>query len=193
MSVPRFWRELDTRYNLIGSYCKITDTYHYPRRSFNPEAGRESIGSMEDYQFKGTGTVVTPTVVHQAQTGYEMFGPYCMAIIELDEGPRITSQIVDCRPDTVKSGMRVKSVFRKLGEDSESGILHYGTKFILFGNGTDNEPDNDNIDNVELLKMNAEDLDFESSTKFDIVIGGAILHHINYQKTRGTLSMLQKT
>ena len=47
MSVPRFWRELDTRYNLIGSYCKITDTYHYPRRSFNPEAGRESIGSME--------------------------------------------------------------------------------------------------------------------------------------------------
>ena len=41
MSVPRFWRELDTRYNLIGSYCKITDTYHYPRRSFNPEAGRE--------------------------------------------------------------------------------------------------------------------------------------------------------
>ena len=110
MSVPRFWRELDTRYNLIGSYCKITDTYHYPRRSFNPEAGRESIGSMEDYQFKGTGTVVTPTVVHQAQTGYEMFGPYCMAIIELDEGPRITSQIVDCRPDTVKPGMRVKSV-----------------------------------------------------------------------------------
>ena len=39
MSVPRFWRELDTRYNLIGSYCKITKTYHYPRRSFNPEAG----------------------------------------------------------------------------------------------------------------------------------------------------------
>ena len=113
MSVPRFWRELDTRYNLIGSYCKITKTYHYPRRSFNPEAGRESIGSMEDYQFKGTGTVVTATVVHQAQTGYEMFGPYCMAIIELDEGPRITSQIVDCRPDTVKSGMRVKSVSGK--------------------------------------------------------------------------------
>ena len=27
--------------------------------------------------------------------------------------------------------MKVKSVFRKLGEDSESGILHYGTKFIL--------------------------------------------------------------
>ena len=60
-----------------------------------------------------------------------MFGPYCMAIIKLDEGPRITSQIVDCDPKTVKPGMKVKAVFRKLGEDSESGILHYGTKFIL--------------------------------------------------------------
>ena len=150
MSVPRFWRELDTRYNLIGSYCKITETYHYPRRSFNPEAGRESIGSMEDYKFKGTGTVVTATVVHQAQTGYEMFGPYCMAIIELDEGPKITSQIVDCEPSNVKSGMKVKSVFRKLGEDSESGILHYGTKFVLFDNPDDEEIVEDNIENIEL-------------------------------------------
>ena len=69
-----------------------------------------------------------------------------MAIIELDEGPRITSQIVDCKPDSVKSGMRVKSVFRRLGEDSESGILHYGTKFILV-RSTDNkvaDEDNDN-------------------------------------------------
>jgi len=150
MSVPRFWRELDARYNLLGSHCKITDTYHYPRRTFNPKAGRESIGSMEDYQFKGTGTVVTATVVHQAQTGYEMFGPYCMAIIELDEGPKITSQIVDCEPNNVKSGMKVKSVFRKLGEDSESGILHYGTKFVLLDNSDNEETEEDNIENIEL-------------------------------------------
>ena len=105
---------------------------------------------MEDYQFKGTGTVVTPTVVYQAQTGYEMFGPYCMAIIELDEGPRVTSQIVDCDAESVKSGMKVKSVFRKLGEDSESGILHYGTKFILFGNSDAQEVEEDTIENIEL-------------------------------------------
>ncbi len=122
MSVPRFWRELDTRYNLIGSYCKITKTYHYPRRSFNPEAGRESIGSMEDYQFKGTGEIVSSTVVHQAQTGYEMFGPYCIAIIKLDEGPQITTQI---------------------------GILHYGTKFILNEVSNLEEPE-ENMPDIEV-------------------------------------------
>ena len=149
MSVPRFWRELDTRYNLIGSYCKITKTYHYPRRSFNPEAGRESIGSMKDYQFKGTGEIVSSTVVYQAQTGYEMFGPYCMAIVKLEEGPMMTTQIVDCDPNTVRPGMKVKSVFRKLGEDSESGILHYGTKFIL-SEEIEIEEDNENLPDIEV-------------------------------------------
>ena len=147
--MPRFWRELDSRYNLIGSYCKITKTYHYPKRSFNPDAGRDSIGNMVDYQFNGTGTVVSSTVVHQAQSGYEMFGPYCMAIIELEEGPRLTSQVVDCDPITVKPGMKVKSVFRKLGEDSESGILHYGTKFIIDEIQEEDEVD-DNLPDVEL-------------------------------------------
>ena len=54
-----------------------------------------------------------------------------MAIIELDEGPRITSQIVDCRPDTVKSGMRVKSVFRKLGEDKSKMVYFYLGPFMV--------------------------------------------------------------
>ena len=104
---------------------------------------------MIDYQFNGTGTVVSSTVVHQAQSGYEMFGPYCMAIIELEEGPRLTSQVVDCDPITVKPGMKVKSVFRKLGEDSESGILHYGTKFII-DEIQDEEEVDDNLPDVEL-------------------------------------------
>ena len=147
--MPRFWRELDSRYNLVGSYCKITKTYHYPKRSFNPDAGRDSIGNMVDYQFNGTGTIISSTVVHQAQSGYEMFGPYCMAIIELEEGPRLTSQVVDCDPITVKPGMKVKSVFRKLGEDSESGILHYGTKFII-DEIQDEEEVDDNLPDVEL-------------------------------------------
>ena len=149
MSVPRFWRELDTRYNLIGSYCKITKTYHYPRRSFNPEAGRKSIGSMKDYQFKGTGEIISSTVVHQAQSGYEMFGPYCIAIVKLDEGPQITTQIVDYEPENVKPGMKVKSVFRKLGEDSESGILHYGTKFII-NEDYEVEETEENLPNIEV-------------------------------------------
>jgi uncharacterized OB-fold protein len=72
-----------------------------------------------------------------------------MAIVKLDEGPMMTTQIVDCDPNTVKPGMKVKSVFRKLGEDSESGILHYGTKFIL-SEDIEVEEDNENLPDIEV-------------------------------------------
>ena len=41
----------------------------------------------------------------------------------------MTSQII-CDPEDVKIGMKVKSVFRRIATDGESGIIHYGTKFV---------------------------------------------------------------
>ena len=129
MAVPRFWREMPVRYNLIGSHCTGCDMYHSPPRAMCSGCHRESLGKMEEHQFAGTGQIVANTVVYQPQQGYEMHGPYPMAMIEMDEGARITAQIVDVAPELVKRGMRVEAVFRKLGEDSESGIIYYGTKF----------------------------------------------------------------
>ena len=129
MAVPRFWREMPVRYNLIGSHCTGCDMYHYPPRAMCSGCHRESLGKMVEHQFAGTGQIVACTVVYQPQQGYEMHGPYPMAMIEMDEGARITAQIVDVAPEMVKRGMRVEAVFRKLGEDSESGIIYYGTKF----------------------------------------------------------------
>jgi hypothetical protein len=68
-------------------------------------------------------------VIHTANEQFEAFTPYVIAIVKLDEGPRMTAQIV-CRPDEVKIGMRVKGVFRRIVTDGESGIIHYGTKFV---------------------------------------------------------------
>ena len=130
MAVPRFWREMPVRYNLIGSHCTSCDMYHYPPRSMCSGCHRKSSGKREKYQFAGIGEVVACTVVYQPQQGYEMHGPYPLAMVELDEGARVTAQIVDVTPELVKRGMRVKAVFRKLGEDSESGIIYYGTKFV---------------------------------------------------------------
>ena len=149
MAVPRFWRELPVRYNLIGSHCTGCDMYHYPPRAMCSGCHRESLGKMEEHQFAGTGQVVACTVVYQPQQGYEMHGPYPMAMIEMDEGARITAQIVDVAPEMVKRGMRVEAVFRKLGEDSESGIIYYGTKFTPVEELEPEEEDEESADSVE--------------------------------------------
>ena len=64
----------------------------------------------------GRGTIETFTVVHQAP--YESFEdriPYVIALIELDEGVRMMSNIVGCDPGDVRIGLPVKVTFEERG------------------------------------------------------------------------------
>jgi uncharacterized OB-fold protein len=127
MSVARFWRKIPQRYNMLGTKCETCGRHFFPPRTFCPDCRRA--GKIVDYKFIGLGTIVTYSVIHTASEQYEALTPYVIAIVKLDEGPQITTQIV-CRPDQVKIGMKVKSVFRKIATDGASGIIHYGTKFV---------------------------------------------------------------
>jgi len=129
MAIPRFWREIPSRYNLYGSKCGSCGTLDFPPRSVCPQCGRRSVGRMERVKLKGKGTVVSYTVIHEAPAQYEMMKPYVLAIIQLEEGCRLTSQIIDVDPAQVKIGMPVEAAFRKLGQEGEAGIIHYGYKF----------------------------------------------------------------
>lgn len=84
---------------------------------------------MEEYKLSGVGTVLTYSIVHTATEDFEDQVPYAIAIVELDEGPRVTAQIVDCKPEDVKIGMRVESTFRKIQQDGTTGAIYYGYKF----------------------------------------------------------------
>ncbi len=55
--------------------------------------------------------------------------PYVVAQVELDEGARITAQIVNVDPEDVEIGMRVRACFRKITEYGEGGLIVYGYKF----------------------------------------------------------------
>ncbi len=128
-AVPRFWREIPQRYNLIGNQCEVCKKVYFPPRESCPFCRRKSIGKMKDIKFSGKGTVVTYTIIYEAPEYFEGQAPYPMAIIQLDEGPKLTAQIVDCKLEDVKIGMRVKSTFRKIQEDGYIGAIYYGYKF----------------------------------------------------------------
>ncbi|MND08825.1 hypothetical protein D3C83_317270 [compost metagenome] len=42
--------------------------------------------------------------------------PYVVALVELDEGPRLVTNIVGCDPKDVKVGQRVEVVFEKIDD-----------------------------------------------------------------------------
>lgn len=131
LNVPFHWRRFKERYQLIGCYCEKCKTYIYPIREICPKCRRA--GNIKEYVFKGTGKVLTYTVIRVAPEEFKTFVPYIMAIIELDEGARVVSQIVDCKPEDIKIGMRVRAIFRKIREEGEEGLILYGFKFIPDG------------------------------------------------------------
>lgn len=59
----------------------------------------------------GCAHVYSFVVVHQAMVpGYSEV-PYVLALVELDEGPRMTTRIVNCDPSEVSIGSRVQVSF----------------------------------------------------------------------------------
>ena len=89
-------------------------------------------GNLDDFQFKGIGKIISFTVVRVPPEGFEKFTPYAVAVIELDEGARLSGQIVG-DVSKVETGKPVRSVFRKIYEDGSDGLINYGLKWELAG------------------------------------------------------------
>lgn len=127
-SLGLIWRRLPQRYRLMGTKCTTCGTHFFPPRQWCPTCRRK--GKIVEHRMKGKGLVYSYTVVRVPQQGFAMESPYVLAIIELNEGPKLTAQICDISPEEVEIGMPVKAVFRKISEDGNTGIIHYAYKFL---------------------------------------------------------------
>jgi uncharacterized protein len=84
----------------------------YPRR-FCPACGSRNVSWFDA---AGTGTVYTFTIVTKGGGAFRDAGPYVVAFVELDEGPRLMTNIVDTPPESVTVGQRVAVVFAPTGD-----------------------------------------------------------------------------
>ena len=125
--VASVWRRIRTIYNIEGNHCTTCDGYFFPPRPVCPKCRRK--GNLEDYRFKGLGKIHTFSIVRQAPDDFKRQLPYVIAQVELDEGTRLTAQIVNVDPENVEIGMRVRACFRKIIEQGQSGVIIYGYKF----------------------------------------------------------------
>ena len=127
--IVRGWRHIPQRYNLIGSKCTRCGEIYFPKRVMCPECRRK--GQLENIKFSGKGKIHTYSIIHTPTEEFKSLSPYTVAIIELEEGAKITSQIVDCQKNEVKIGDDVELVFRKIKEEGDEGVISYGYKFKL--------------------------------------------------------------
>ncbi len=116
---------------LIGSQCLVCGNVSIPQRQICSNCHSDQV---ERIQAQGKGTLAAFTVIYvpptsMADAGYNPKNPYCVGIVTLEEGPRISAQIVGLdlsNPAAIKIGMPLKqtSVVRGEGESEK--------KFLAF-------------------------------------------------------------
>ena len=70
-------------------------------------------------QLSGRGTVYSWIVVHQSQhPAFNADVPYNVAIVELEEGPRLHTNLIGCSNEQIHIGMPVEVAFQKVNDDT---------------------------------------------------------------------------
>ena len=132
MDIPRYWRLKDQRYRLQGTVCEDCGHHSFPPRLVCPNCKSKR---QKPFAFSGKGTVFSFTTIYQTIERYQDQVPYLVALIDLEEGVRITAQLTDVDSDEVEIGMPVEMVVRKFYADGDNGPIFYGYKFRPIAKG----------------------------------------------------------
>lgn len=103
-----FW-EAAKRHELLMPRCRLCDRLFFYPREVCPVCLRSEI----DWQpVSGRGRLHSYTVIHQpANPAFREDAPYVYALVQLDEGPRMIANLVDCPPDAVQIDMPLVATY----------------------------------------------------------------------------------
>jgi uncharacterized protein len=113
--VKPFWEATAEGRLLLPKCLECASLIWYPR-PFCPSCASTRV---EWIQASGRGTIYSFTVNRRGQAdlaAYREAGVYVLAYVELEEGPRVMTNIVDCDPDSLSIGQQVEVVFHDTGQ-----------------------------------------------------------------------------
>lgn len=103
------------KHELLIQRCSHCGEYQFYPRILCSACMSEHV---EWVQAAGCGRVLTFTIVRRAVSeAYAPDVPYVVALIQLEEGPKMMSNVIQCNPDSVVVGMPVEVVFEDWSEE----------------------------------------------------------------------------
>ena len=126
-SLPLHWRKYPERYRMEGNVNDKTGQEFFPARVVDPTSGR--MAKLSTKEMPREGKILSWTEVSVGPVGFENETPYFLGIVELTNGVRVLTQVVDSEEEKIKVGAKVKKVFRKISDIEAEGAIAYGYKF----------------------------------------------------------------
>ena len=119
-----FW-EATKAGRLLVQWCTACDRGVFYPRAFCPHcaAGRSA---LEWRTASGCATVYAAVVEHRPEMAGARFSagePYCVALVDLDEGVRMLTDVVGCPPGDVHSGMSVTVTWEPLNDGRQLALF----------------------------------------------------------------------
>lgn len=115
-----FWDGLKRGVLSIG-HCKACDRHHYYPRPFCPHCWSEDV---ELVQASGKGKLYTWSVIYMNDLPpFKDTLPYVAAIVDLEEGVRVSTNIVGCDPQSLSVAMDVVAEFVEMTPDITKAVF----------------------------------------------------------------------
>lgn len=134
VSVPTWWRGLESRYRLVVGECGECGGHTFPAEGACVHCN--AVDALTPVEPEGTGEVVAATVIENGappefQALLDAEGAIGVVLVELDadgDAPaRVPGMLADCDPHAVERGDRVEATIRRIYTDE--GVRRYGAKF----------------------------------------------------------------
>lgn len=110
-----FWEAVD-EHRFVLQRCSRCDRYLQPPRPMCPQC--RSMDTLEWVASPGRGEIYSYVNFTTDRMAYPaMKVPYSVVLVELEEGVRIVSNMVDLEPDEVRIGLPVEVTFEDIDDD----------------------------------------------------------------------------
>jgi len=109
-----YWAALKAR-RLILKRCRDCGRHHFYPRALCPHCHSDA---LEWSDARGTGSIYSYTVARRpAGPAFKADAPYVVAVVELDEGARMMTNIVTDDVESVRIGQRVVVAFEAVTDE----------------------------------------------------------------------------
>jgi uncharacterized protein len=107
-----FWDGCKAGELLVQRCASCSHTY-FPPRPFCPKCAHREVKWVKA---SGKGKLYSYVIHHRPAAGFTP--PYSIAVVELDEGPRMMTNIIDCpqTPEALQLDMRVEVTFAPISD-----------------------------------------------------------------------------